>query len=168
MEEAHIDSYVEQYTIGWMKTTQSKIYVSRSLSDTRTLAEEFVHDLKQDVHHATVFGLSGDLGSGKTSFTKEVAELLGIKKDEVTSPTFVIEKIYTIRHHHFSHLIHIDAYRLENAEELVHLGWNDILKESKNLILIEWPEKVSEVVPGYAQTIKFTFVDETTREIIFP
>jgi tRNA threonylcarbamoyl adenosine modification protein YjeE len=105
------------------------------------------------------------LGSGKTTFTKEVASLLGIKKEEVTSPTFVIEKIYAIQHKDFTHLIHIDAYRLEKSEELLHLGWEEITKDKNNLIFVEWGEKVKNILPRETKTIRFEFIDENTRTI---
>jgi len=143
--------------------------ISKNLEETADFAVSFVKNLKPAKNGATVFGLSGDLGSGKTTFTKEVASLLGIKKEEVTSPTFVIEKIYKLKANSykldFSHLIHIDAYRLEKAEELLHLGWKEITADPKNLIFIEWGEKVKEILPLQTRTILFEFVDENTRTI---
>lgn len=152
----------------YMKSSLGKIKQSKSLSDTAVLAGVFLKNITPHRDGATIFGLSGDLGSGKTAFTKEVAHLLGIKKEEVTSPTFVIEKIYLISHKDFSHLIHIDAYRLDSPEELLHLGWEDIRKDPKNLILIEWPEKVKTLLPSQTQYLSFIFVDENTRDIILP
>lgn len=113
---------------------------------------------------AIVLALSGDLGAGKTAFTKELASVLGVV-DVVTSPTFVIEKIYKLSGGQFEHLIHIDAYRLEKSEELAHLGFQDILSNPRNIIVIEWPEKVADLIPKDAKSLKFTFIDETTREI---
>lgn len=113
---------------------------------------------------ATVVALYGDLGSGKTTFTQFLAKHLGIK-DEITSPTFVIMKKFTIEGSGFSALCHIDAYRLDKAQELQKLGWSEILAEEKNLILLEWPERVAEIVPPDAEEIIFEFVDENTRRI---
>ncbi|VAW13135.1 tRNA threonylcarbamoyladenosine biosynthesis protein TsaE, partial [hydrothermal vent metagenome] len=123
---------------------------------------------------AFVVGLQGDLGAGKTTFTKSVAEALGVE-GAVTSPTFVIEKIYKlpVRTPHaggpeketFSRLIHIDAYRLENGSELTSLGWEDIASDSQNIILIEWPEKVAEILPEDIYMMYFKFIDENTREV---
>lgn len=144
--------------------TKDKI-ISKGLEETADFALSLVKNLKPRDSGATIFGLSGDLGSGKTTFTKEVASLLGIKKEEVTSPTFVIEKIYAINHPGFSHLIHIDAYRLEKADELLHLGWQEIIADPKNLIFVEWPERVKSVLPKQTQTVFFEFVDENTRTI---
>lgn len=152
----------------YMKSPLGKTKQSKSLSDTAVLAGVFLKNITPHRDGATIFGLSGDLGSGKTAFTKEVAHLLGIKKEEVTSPTFVIEKIYSISHKDFSHLIHIDAYRLDSPDELLQLGWEDIRKDPKNLILIEWPEKVKTLLPSQTQYLSFAFVDENTRDIILP
>ncbi|MFA5841637.1 MAG: tRNA (adenosine(37)-N6)-threonylcarbamoyltransferase complex ATPase subunit type 1 TsaE [Candidatus Paceibacterota bacterium] len=114
---------------------------------------------------ATVIGLKGDLGSGKTTFTKALAKKLGVA-DTVLSPTFVIEKIYKLpAGKPFRHLIHIDAYRLDSAEELRALGWDEILSEPKNLIVIEWPERVKKLLPKGSFEVKFKFIDDRTREI---
>jgi len=136
---------------------------SRSLQETQDIAKKFIDSLKSGTE-AMIVGLSGDLGSGKTTFTQAVARLMGIK-DAVTSPTFVIEKIYKISHSHFDHLIHIDAYRLESGKELVTLGWKEIAENPKNLILVEWPEKVVDILPENIKKIEFKFIDENTREI---
>lgn len=118
---------------------------------------------------ATIIGLSGDLGSGKTTFTRAVAHVLGIE-ETVTSPTFVLEKIYKIseameKATGLSHLIHIDAYRLEGARELAGLGWKDISEHPQNLILIEWPERVAEGLPTHMFSLSFSFIDHDTREV---
>lgn len=137
---------------------------STSLEQTESFAHDFLHSLVLR-NSATVVGLYGDLGSGKTAFTKGIAKALGIT-DTVTSPTFVIEKIYKITSHpHFTHLIHIDAYRLEKSSEIVSLGWNEIISDPHNLICIEWPERVLDIMPTDHIALKFTFVDENTRLI---
>ena len=117
-----------------------------------------------------MIGLYGDLGSGKTAFSQLVAKSLGIS-EVVTSPTYVIEKIYEIPQSlpslptSFKHLIHIDAYRLEKSAELTHLGWDQIIADPTNLILIEWPERAAGIMPADHIRLKFTFVDESSREI---
>jgi tRNA threonylcarbamoyladenosine biosynthesis protein TsaE len=160
---------------GGMSQAAQKPNISKSLSDTEKLAVSFVTNLKPAKSGATIFGLAGDLGSGKTTFTKEVATLFGIKKEGVTSPTFVIMKIYkpratrfTLHASRFTHLIHIDAYRLEKSDELLHLGWKEISKDKNNLIFIEWPERVKEILPKTTKTIYFEFIDENTRSIVLP
>ena len=113
-----------------------------------------------------VVALDGNLGAGKTTFAQEVGKILGVVEN-MHSPTFVIEKIYQIDFKNFKRLIHIDAYRLEKDSELLHLGWNEIIKEPENLILIEWPENVSDIIPESAKRVSFKFIDHTTREISY-
>lgn len=143
---------------------KNRSLVSTSLDDTRNFAEDFLQTLSKQ-KTANVVALSGDLGSGKTAFTKELASILGVPIHEVTSPTFVIEKIYRITHPFFTHLIHIDAYRLEKESELSKLGWADISADPNNLILVEWPEMVKGLIPKDAHEILFEFVDESTRKL---
>jgi len=151
-----------------------KKVLSKSLDDTARIAREWLASLEKKEDEALVVGLSGNLGSGKTAFVKAVAEALGIK-EMVTSPTFVIEKIYEskarARHDSaespWTRLIHIDAYRLESARELEVLNFEDLVEDENNLILIEWPENVKEILPDGALTIKCEFVSETEREYGF-
>lgn len=139
------------------------IRTSKNLEDTQQIAEDFVRDLVPK-NTALVVGLYGDLGSGKTTFTQQVAKALGIT-ETVTSPTFVIEKIYTISHNSFTQLIHIDAYRLESSKELVQLHWQEIINDPKNIIMLEWPERVADILPDGMAKLTFIFIDETTREV---
>jgi tRNA threonylcarbamoyladenosine biosynthesis protein TsaE len=139
-------------------------YLPKSLNETQKIAEEFVTGLVPLADKATVVGLYGDLGAGKTSFTQGVAKALGVD-DAVTSPTFVIEKIYELVEKQFTHLIHIDAYRLEKSEELLHLGWKEIISDKNNLILIEWPERVLDIMPEHIKIYLKTQDSGETREI---
>jgi tRNA threonylcarbamoyladenosine biosynthesis protein TsaE len=140
--------------------------ISRSLEDTKSLAESFLKSLRPNKDGATTIGLHGDLGSGKTTFTKALAEILGVQ-EIITSPTFVIEKIYKLEGRAFRYLVHIDAYRLEDSKELEALGFKELLDDANNLILIEWPEKVKNILPESIRTINFAFIDERSREINF-
>lgn len=149
-----------------------------------------------DVGGATVLALYGDLGSGKTTFTKFFVSAFGVKQI-VTSPTFVIEKIYKLPllrpllrqsyggqegfegqaqknkkaghpvSNKFKHIIHIDAYRLNSGEEMKDLGWDKISSDPKNIILIEWPEKIADILPKDMKKIEFKFIDEDKREVVF-
>jgi tRNA threonylcarbamoyladenosine biosynthesis protein TsaE len=149
------------------------IHTSHSLVDTNHLAELFVSYLRFNPTTSNIFGFSGDLGSGKTAFTKCVAELLGIS-EHVTSPTFVIEKRYPVdqsvvgKGFPFKILIHIDAYRLENADELTTIGFEEDVEDQSKLILVEWPERVIEVLPSTTPIIRFSFISEHVRTIEFP
>jgi len=145
--------------------------ISKNLSDTKKIAEDFIKKISNGAkNEAFVVGLYGDLGSGKTTFTQAVAKIFNIKED-VTSPTFVIMKSYQITRNStfnipYSNLIHIDAYRLDSAKELSALNWERTLGDSKNIIFIEWPERVLEVLPENHTKIFFKFLSENEREII--
>lgn len=155
----------------------------KNLEELRAKAEEFLKTLaaRPIKDTATVVGLSGDLGSGKTAFTKCIASALGIT-DVVTSPTFILEKLYIIPRgsvvgERFTKLIHIDAYRLggrvsvdgtrrDSAEsEMKALDWETLLLDEHNLILLEWPERVREAMPKDMTIISFEYVDEGVRRI---
>lgn len=138
--------------------------ISKSVEETGKIAQDIVKSLKPQTS-ATVFALSGNLGSGKTTFTKAFARALGISSDDITSPTFVIMKNYDVAVAGFKKFTHIDAYRLEKAEEIVRLGWETLISDSANIILVEWPEHISAVLPKDVRTITFSVVDENTREI---
>jgi tRNA threonylcarbamoyladenosine biosynthesis protein TsaE len=152
------------------------VYMVNNLGEMDKVAAEIVANLKHSQNGATVVGLYGDLGSGKTTFTQSVARMFGITEN-VVSPTFVIEKIYELGADSkqqvarknslatkFCHLIHIDAYRIESSDELIHLGWHDIVSNPENLILIEWPERVSDIMPEHIK-INFSHVSESERTI---
>lgn len=138
-------------------------HVLKSLEETQKFAEDFVSKLSPPQGRALVVGLYGNLGAGKTTLTQSIAKTLGVS-ETVTSPTFVIEKIYELVDQKFTHLIHIDAYRLEKSEELLHLGWKEINADKNNLILIEWPERVGDIMPEHIK-INLRHVSENEREI---
>ena len=114
------------------------------------------------MNKATVVGLQGELGAGKTHFVKALGQMMGIE-DHIISPTFVIMKMYDINPstssgqawHRFRKLIHIDAYRLESESELLNLGWEKLVEDPLNLILIEWPERVEGLIPRGSKRIIF-------------
>ncbi len=138
--------------------------LSKSVKETTTYAEKFIKNLVPTEGKATVVCLHGDLGSGKTTFVKSVAKILSIE-GVVTSPTFVIEKVYELKNKNFNKLFHIDAYRLSSGNELLSLGWKGIINDSKNIIFIEWPKYVTDVLPTETYDISFEFIDENTRSI---
>ena len=135
-------------------------------------ARDFVAKLKPKSERATIVALSGELGAGKTTFAQAAARALGVE-ETVNSPTFVIEKIYQLPPKNqqgvallvFRRLIHIDAYRLKNADELRALGWENIVADPANLILIEWPENVSGAIPEHAQRVSIKIEEGEERTI---
>jgi len=139
---------------------------TENLKETQDFAQEFVEKIltrpKNDI--ASVIALYGDLGSGKTSFVQSVAKALGVETT-VTSPTFVIEKIYKLARKKFSHIIHIDCYRIEDSKEIKLLDWDDKLADPKNLIFIEWAERVENILPAGTVKLYFEFINENKRKI---
>lgn len=117
---------------------------------------------KQSLGRAAIVGLYGDLGSGKTTFTQILGEVFGVK-EKILSPTFVIEKIYKIHNNRFEHLIHIDAYRIEDPNELKVLGWETIASNPKNLICVEWADKISNLLPEDHIRVRFSHAGEHMR-----
>ncbi len=152
-------------------------YLIETEKDLEKLAEDILILVGQKKYpHATVMALQGDLGVGKTTFTKSLARILGIN-ESITSPTFVIQKTFSINAENFKNsaeafsknifaqLIHIDSYRLDLSAELAHLGWHDLLNQKENLIVVEWPERIADILPAQHILLKFAHVDETTREV---
>jgi len=115
----------------------------QTLTEFEAEATHFASALAPKESGATLVTLSGELGAGKTAFTKAVARALGIE-ETVTSPTFVLEKIYVLggETSKFKRLIHIDAYRLEKESDLTPLDFDEFMQDTGNLILLEWPERV--------------------------
>lgn len=91
--------------------------------------------------NALVLALSGDLGSGKTTFIQGFLRGLGVRR-KITSPTFVITKSYKLKAKSYKLGYHIDCYRLKNPKELLGLGLKEILNNPENIVLIEWSERI--------------------------
>ena len=143
--------------------------ISQSVEETNKFALDFIKKFsennKDKIGKATVAGLFGDLGSGKTTFTQAIGKILGVK-EVMTSPTFVIEKRYDLDGQYgFKKLIHIDAYRLDSGAEILKLNFQEDLNNPDNLILIEWPERVEGALPADILRINFKFISEFEREI---
>ncbi len=118
------------------------------------------------LEEAVVLALRGDLGAGKTTLVKEIAKDLGVV-ETLTSPTFVLMKFYQpeICKTNFQELVHIDAYRLSEVEEIEALGWEFLLKKPNTLICVEWPEIIQSVLPEKYFSLSLTVLDEETREV---
>lgn len=118
---------------------------------------------------ATTVWLIGDLGAGKTTFVQNLAREMEISED-VQSPTYVLMKSYGVPNNRtqfgslrrFNRLVHIDAYRLEDAKQFAALKSEEFLNDPATLVLIEWPEKVAGALPAPDLTI--TFTSENARE----
>lgn len=138
------------------------------LTDLKEVADQLLSlARKSNLNQATILTFSGDLGAGKTTITQEIAKSLGVK-DKVISPTFVIMKIYRTKDKKFTNLIHIDAYRLSKGGELMTLGFGEMIKDKSNLIIIEWPEIVADIIPEEGVfKLELSHKNESTRSLKF-
>lgn len=146
----------------------------KTLAEMEGEAERFVRSLASSTRGlpagrqgATLVTLSGELGAGKTAFTKAVARALGVE-ETVNSPTFVLEKIYVLPNGQlFKRLIHIDAYRLEKGSDLGPIGFDELVQDADNLIFLEWPENVADALPAPAQHLSFVAEPDNSRVILY-
>ena len=143
-------------------------YKSFSSAETKSLASELARRVlreKSRVRGAFVVALHGDLGSGKTTFTQGFASELGVKK-RITSPTFILMQRHGLRGQQFRNLYHIDCYRIKKAKEFLAIGLREILADPKNIVLIEWPEKIKAILPKSAIKISFAHSKRQNERII--
>lgn len=110
-----------------------------------------------------VICLYGDLGSGKTVFAKGYAQALGIPKKDIKSPTYTYQKIYSKND---NKIYHFDFYRIEEIDDLMKHDLEDMLMERNAIFLIEWPEKIEEILPKKRTNVFFSYIDKNKREII--
>lgn len=129
-------------------------FESHTGGELKAIAADFVRTLTPEKGGATIVALSGELGAGKTTFTQGLAAALGVE-ETVASPTFILEKRYLLNGTPWRQLIHIDAYRLNGEHELQALEWEGIIADPGNLILLEWPERISGAIPKGAITLHF-------------
>ena len=136
--------------------------ITNSEQETFDWAKNFARELKG----GEIIGLVGSLGAGKTIFAKGIANGLGIKKT-VTSPTFVIMKVYEIRNpkSEIRNLIHIDAYRLKSEEDITAIGADEYFKREDTVTVIEWPENVKKVLPEKTIYVNI-YIKEGNKRII--
>jgi tRNA threonylcarbamoyladenosine biosynthesis protein TsaE len=129
-----------------------KTFITKNSKETQKLGEMLAKDSKNGI----IIALEGDLGCGKTTFTQGFLKGLKIK-GPYTSPTFVVMKKY-------NNAYHIDAYRV-NSDDILNLGWEEIVADENNVIIVEWADRIRKIIPASALWIKFEWVDNNTREI---
>lgn len=129
------------------------------------VARGLLSELEKSGRH--ILALRGDLGAGKTALTKALARVLDIEGD-ITSPTFVIMKSYPIKEHpRFKTLVHMDAYRIEDTDELRVLGLKELEQNPENLLVIEWPERIQESLTEDILTVTLAITEGTHRHITY-
>ncbi|MBQ2864535.1 MAG: tRNA (adenosine(37)-N6)-threonylcarbamoyltransferase complex ATPase subunit type 1 TsaE [Clostridia bacterium] len=133
--------------------------VVKNLKQTAVLAKKFAKTLSG----GTVILLSGDLGAGKTTFTKSLFKALGVK-EAVTSPTFTLLKEYKTKRFELNHF---DMYRIENENEAVEFGVTDYFNNQNAINVVEWYQKINGLIPSNYILIKINKLGETEREFEF-
>ncbi len=130
-----------------------KIFISKSREQTESFAEEYAKTLRA----GDVVILDGEMGAGKTVFSKGVAKGLGVE-EEVTSPTYAYMNDYDGR------LFHYDCYRIESVEQAENLGLADYF-EMGGVCLVEWAQNIAPLLPKTAKRVEIVKINENEREI---
>ena len=133
-------------------------FITNNVNETEKLAEE----IAKKIQRGAVVELIGDLGAGKTAFSKGFARGLGIN-ETITSPTFVLLNTYCGNE---IELNHFDLYRVEDEEELDLMGFKEIIYSKNAINLIEWPQIAERLLPQSKYIITINKIDDNTREII--
>lgn len=118
-------------------------------------AQKLAHIIHPHIHkksHLIVF-LKGDLGAGKTFFTRAFLQALGVK-GRIKSPTYTLSELYTVGELTYCHF---DLYRFSHEEEWIEAGFEDVILTQANISLIEWPEKALHVLPKPDLEIELTY-----------
>ncbi|MDO8522906.1 MAG: tRNA (adenosine(37)-N6)-threonylcarbamoyltransferase complex ATPase subunit type 1 TsaE [bacterium] len=144
--------------------------ITKSAAETKKLGEKLAREIvlspdgsRTSIKEALVISLEGELGAGKTTFTQGFAKGLGVKENP-RSPTFVIMRVYPIRKR-VSNFIHIDAYRIA-SKDMKALGWNEFSRKPGNIILIEWGNRIKNILPKNSLVISFGHIGHFKKRLI--
>lgn len=129
---------------------------SNSEDETKKAAKDFAKQLKA----GDIVFLQGDLGAGKTTFVKGLAQALNVNQQKVNSPTFVIMNYYKGK----MPIYHFDLYRLEKAAEIATLDFDEYFY-GDGISIVEWPERLGEDKPKDYYLVEFKHKSENSREI---
>ncbi len=129
--------------------------ITESQSETIEFAKKYGQSLKS----GDVVLLNGEMGAGKTVFTKGIALALGITS-EITSPTYAYLNDYDGK------LYHYDCYRLSSGEDAEALGLTEYFY-AHGICVIEWSENIRDVLPDNCKTVTIEKIDENTRKITY-
>ena len=132
------------------------------------LAEKILTERRTE-NDALVLALYGDLGSGKTICAQAFAEVLGVK-ERVKSPTFIIFRKSKVadkkwREKGFENFYHFDVYRIHSEKEILNLGWEEIISNPENIVLVEWADKIENILPKNCVKINFKHLKGDKREM---
>ncbi len=141
-----------------MSELKNKNFVSASESETEAIGAEIARMCPR----GSVILLDGDLGAGKTVFTRGFARALGID-EPVSSPTYTIVQEYDLPER--GRLYHLDLYRISGVQAALAFGVDEFLNDPSSYALVEWPERISGIIPGNAIKIRLKHTGESQREI---
>jgi len=136
------------------------------LSDSERKTEEIAFNLAEEkkIIYGDTVALSGDLGAGKTAFTRGLVRFFS-PSSRVTSPTFSLVNEYKMTNNN-SKIFHFDMYRINSEEDLLSIGFYDYLGES-NIIIIEWFDKIADFFDENTIRINIVKLNGDERKIIF-
>ncbi len=120
----------------------------------------FASELAASFEPGSVIALTGPLGAGKTTFVKAAARVLGVE-EEVTSPSFIRLNVYTGRFP----VYHLDLYRVKDTTEFVTFGLDEWL-DTGGVTLIEWADRVAEILPAHSITVALDYDQESEGRIV--
>ncbi len=136
--------------------------VCRGLEET----QKFAYQVASLLRPGSVLALSGEMGSGKTTFVKFLVEAMGGSIDEVTSPTFVFEQIYQAQYPQPMPIYHFDFYRLHDIAEAYALGIEEKIPAFDAITIVEWADLFPEVFKEFYLSLECRYVDEHSRGYI--
>lgn len=136
--------------------------MKKIISHSEAETEKTAFDLARTLSPGTVLTLNGDLGAGKTVFARGFARGLGVG-EAVSSPTYTIAQEYLLPDG--KRLYHLDLYRISSAAAGLAFGVDEFLNDPNAFALVEWPERVGDVIPDSAIRIFIRHLDENQREI---
>ena len=136
-----------------------EVFLSRSEAETEARGSMLAHELE---HTGGVVLLYGDLGAGKTVFSRGFARGLGVT-EPVSSPTYTIVQEYELPSG--KRLYHMDLYRISDERAALGFGVDEFLSEAGAVALVEWPERIAKMLPDDAIRVELYHRSETEREI---
>jgi tRNA threonylcarbamoyladenosine biosynthesis protein TsaE len=146
-----------------MRKIARLVVITKSPAQTEKLGKILAKEVLK-MKRGIVLALEGDLGGGKTTFLKGFARGLKIK-EKILSPTFILMRRFEIKNRKIKNFYHFDCYRIENEKEILNLGFKKIISLPKNLVAVEWAEKIRKILPKNVFLIKFKILGEKKREI---
>lgn len=138
-------------------------FISNSTQDTLNFGLKLAKKSKG----GDIYALIGDLGGGKTCFTKGFARGLGIKKT-INSPSFLLMKVYKVNRPGIKFFCHVDVYRLKRPGEIVEIGVEEYLGRPDTITIIEWADKIKKLLTPHKKAVAtFSLLDKNSRLIKF-